>query len=68
MQTQTYQIPNITCGHCVRAIQDELSEVTGVRKVDGDPETREIQVQFEEPATTETIMARLKEINYPAAS
>ncbi len=67
MEKQIFSIPNISCGHCVQAIKDELSEMDGVNIVDGDPGKKEIQVQYEEPATLETIKALLQEINYPAA-
>ena len=68
MENQTLSIPNITCGHCVQTIKNELSEMDGVQSVEGDPDKKEIQVQFAEPATLETIKDLLQEINYPAAS
>ena len=49
------------------AIQKALQETEGVQKVEGDPNTKEIQVEFDAPATVDTIKAALKEINYPAA-
>jgi len=67
MESETLSIPNITCGHCVMAIQRELGEVEGVRGVEGDPQAREITVTFDAPATLDRIKAVLKEINYPAA-
>ena len=30
METQTFTIPNITCGHCVMTIKNELLELDGV--------------------------------------
>ncbi|RJP76491.1 MAG: copper chaperone [Desulfobacteraceae bacterium] len=68
MEKRTFSIPNITCGHCVLSIKNELSEMDGVRSVEGDPEKKEIRVQFEAPATLEKIKALLQEINYPAKS
>ena len=68
MEKRTFSIPNITCGHCVLSIKNELGEMDGVRSVEGDPEKKEIRVKFEEPATLEKIKALLQEINYPAKS
>ena len=68
MENQIFSIPNITCGHCVQAIKNELSELDGVQSVEGDPSKKEIQVQFAEPATRAKIKDLLQEINYPAAS
>ncbi|MFP4087632.1 MAG: heavy-metal-associated domain-containing protein [Desulfobacteraceae bacterium] len=67
MEKATLSVPNISCGHCVTAIQKALQETEGVQKVEGDPDTKEIQVEFDAPATVDTIKAALKEINYPAA-
>jgi copper chaperone CopZ len=65
MSTVTYQIPAINCGHCVKTIKDELSELEGVQRVEGDPTEKTIQVVFDSPATEDSIKALLKEINYP---
>ena len=67
METQTLSIPNISCGHCVMAIKSELGEVEGVTRVEGDPGSREITVEWNAPATLDRIKAVLKEINYPVA-
>ena len=67
MEKSTLLIPNISCGHCVMTIQEELAELEGVSRVEGDPNTKEITVQWGSPATLEKIKSTLKEINYPAA-
>lgn len=33
MQTTTIQIRNMTCGHCVRAVENALKRIAGVREV-----------------------------------
>jgi copper chaperone len=67
MEKQTLSIPNISCGHCVMSIQNELKELDGVKAVDGDPDKKNITVEWDAPATIEKINETLKEINYPAA-
>jgi len=67
MGTTRFSVPNISCGHCVNAIQKELSELAGVTSVEGDHDFKEVTVVWEAPATEENIKAMLKEINYPAA-
>ena len=67
MQKTTFSIPNISCGHCVMSIKNELSDMEGVKAVDGDPDMRSMTVAWDAPATLESIKATLKEINYPAA-
>ena len=66
MEKRTLSIPNISCGHCVMSIKTELSEIEGVRSVEGDPDTKSIAVEWDEPATLEMLKDRLNEINYPA--
>lgn len=68
MNTQSLTIPNISCGHCVAAVKEELSELEGVASIEGDPENKTITVQWDQPATLADIKAKLMEINYPAAS
>jgi copper chaperone CopZ len=67
MEKKTFSIPNISCGHCVMSIKNELDELAGVSSVEGDAENKLITVEWESPATLEKIRDTLKEINYPAA-
>jgi len=66
MAKETFSIPNISCGHCVMSIKNELNELQGINTVEGDPEKKSITVEYESPATLEQIKETLKEINYPA--
>jgi copper chaperone len=66
METEKFSVPNIMCGHCVMTIQRELGEMEGVSKVEGDPNAKEITVDYDSPATVDRIKSTLKEINYPA--
>ena len=66
MDKKTLQIPNISCMHCVNSIKNELEELDGVKKVEGNPEKKEIIVEWDTPATIEIIKETLAEINYPA--
>ncbi|OQY59108.1 MAG: heavy metal transporter [Desulfobacteraceae bacterium 4572_88] len=65
MEKQVFSVPNISCGHCVTAVKNELD---GVSKVDGNSGDKTITVEWDAPATLEKIRETLKEINYPAAS
>ena len=67
MEKVTLSIPNISCGHCVMTIKRELGELEGVKKVEGDPATKEITVEFDAPATLDKVKTTIKKINYPAA-
>jgi copper chaperone len=67
MPSKTFTVPAIHCGHCTRTIENELSELEGVRSVKADQETRVVTVEWDAPATWEQIDALLHEINYPPA-
>ncbi|MBW2252677.1 MAG: heavy-metal-associated domain-containing protein [Deltaproteobacteria bacterium] len=66
MEKQTFVVPNISCGHCVMSIKNELNEIDGVKSVEGDPDTKSIKVEWESPTSLDTIKQKLQEINYPA--
>jgi copper chaperone CopZ len=68
MEKRTFTVPNISCGHCVAAIQKELNEIDGVTQADGDPQSKSITVEWQPPATASAIEARLADIGYPAST
>ncbi len=67
MEKQKLDIPNISCNHCVMTIKNELSNLDGMVKVEGDVESKSITVEWEAPLTLEKIKSVLDEINYPAS-
>jgi len=68
MSATTFSVPGINCGHCVNTISTELSEMEGVTRVEASPMTKQVAVEFDAPATEESIAALLTEINYPPAA
>ena len=67
MSSKTFQVPNISCGHCVMTVQNELGELTGVKSVVASEQTKMVTVEWDEPQTWAGIKALLEEIDYPAA-
>jgi copper chaperone CopZ len=67
METKTYAVPNISCGHCVHTIQTELRDVKGITRVEVSQADKQVAVDFEAPATDEGIRTALAEIDYPVA-
>jgi copper chaperone CopZ len=66
MEKKTLSVPNISCGHCVMSVKNELSEIDGVSSVEGNPGDKTITVEWDSPATLAIIEDKLREINYPA--
>ena len=67
MEKQTLTIPNISCGHCVMTIKNELSDLTGVSAVEGNPEDKTITIEWDSPGTLAEIRNTLNKLNYPAS-
>jgi len=68
MQSKTFKVPNISCGHCVHTIQNEVGELGGVKSVVADEATKTVTVAWEAPQTWDNIKALLEEIDYPPES
>ncbi len=66
METKTFRVPNITCGHCVKTIKRELSELEGVASVQADPQTQGVTVEWDEAVLGwAEVRHLLEEIQYP---
>ncbi len=68
MTTVKFNVPNISCGHCVHTIQTEVSELAGVKSVKAEASTKAVEIVFDAPATVEQIKKLMAEINYPVAA
>jgi copper chaperone len=67
MQSKTFTVPNISCGHCVHTVQMEVGDIAGVKSVKAEQDSKHGVVEWGEPATWEQIEALLVEINYAPA-
>jgi len=65
MEKSRFTIPNISCHHCVMTIKKEISQIEGVKTVEGDPAKKEIVIEWDTPADIDKIKDKLKQINYP---
>ena len=66
MTTKTVNVPNISCGHCVKTIEREVGEVAGVASVKAETETRNVTISWD-PETTDWVVIEdtMKEIDFP---
>jgi copper chaperone CopZ len=66
MSEKTVSVPNISCGHCTRTIERELSELEGVQSVQADEDTRMVEIRWDDGKTSwAEIAALLREIQFP---
>jgi copper chaperone CopZ len=68
MQSKTVTVPNISCGHCTHTVEMELSDISGVNSVKADIDSKQVVVEWGDPATWTQIEAMMVEINYPPAA
>ena len=62
MATTTYDVQGMTCGHCVRSVTEEISEVDGVSSVDVDLDAGTAVVAGD--ADPEAVKAAVKEAGF----
>lgn len=60
-----FQIPNMTCGHCVRSVTEAVKAADPAARVECDLPTH--QVKVETAAAREVVAARLSEAGYAPA-
>ena len=66
METVTFEVPAISCDHCVATIKRVvIADVPGVTDVAGDPAAKRVTIAFDPPATVEQIVAAMIEWDYP---
>ncbi|MBI3943930.1 MAG: heavy-metal-associated domain-containing protein [Chloroflexi bacterium] len=65
MQTITWQVPDISCGHCVKTIMRELSPVEGVSDVVAKEKEKTVTFKYTDAGALERARAVLAEIGYP---
>ena len=65
MESKTFVVPNISCGHCVHTVEMEVGEINGVISVKAIQDSKQVTVEWAAPATWDQIQNTLQEINYP---
>ena len=67
MNTTTWTVTGMTCGHCVASVTEELLEVDGVESVDVDLPTGAVTVTSAGPVARGDIAAAVDEAGYALA-
>ena len=67
MSTATYTVTGMTCGHCVSAVTEEVSQVPGVTAVDVDLENGGLTVTSDAPVDEAAVRAAVEEAGYEVA-
>ncbi|WYB40512.1 heavy metal-associated domain-containing protein [Streptomyces sp. GD-15H] len=59
--TTVYKVSGMTCGHCERAVSEEMSALTGVTSVTAVADTGEVTVVSDAPLDEEAVRAAVDE-------
>lgn len=64
-----YEVPDMSCAHCKSAIEDSLNEVSGVEKASADPDSKVVEVAYDEDQVGEDkIKAAIEDAGYTIAA
>jgi copper chaperone CopZ len=67
MSTSIWTVTGMTCGHCVKAVTEEVSAIAGVESVEVDLETGAVTVAAATDPTREQMAAAVDEAGYALA-
>ncbi|MEI6364330.1 MAG: cation transporter [Actinomycetes bacterium] len=67
MATSTYTVTGMTCDHCVSAVTQELSDITGVTKVSIDLASGQVTVESDAALDQAAVAAAVDEAGYALA-
>jgi copper ion binding protein len=62
--TERFQVPDVSCQHCVNAITQEVSALPGVARVEVALDTKTVTVEYGDQVTTDAIIAAINEAGY----
>jgi copper chaperone len=62
--TSTYSVTGMTCGHCVQAVTDEVSAISGVEQVEVDLATGALTVVSADALPRDAVEAAVDEAGY----
>jgi copper ion binding protein len=65
---RTYNVPDVSCDHCVAAINRELSQIDGVSKIDVDLEAKRVKIEADESVSDERIIEGIYEAGFDVAA
>lgn len=64
-----YTVPDMSCAHCKSAIEDALQGISGVKKVEADPDSKVVEVAYDEDRVEETkIQAAIEDAGYTVST
>ena len=64
-----FKVPDMSCGHCKAAVEEELNNLSGVERADANVEKGTVEVSYDEArVTTEDLEGAIEEAGYTVAA
>ena len=64
MSTTVWTVEGMTCGHCVKAVTEEVAAIPGVTEVDVDLDSGRVTVTSEADPSPDAVAAAVDEAGY----
>jgi copper chaperone len=69
MIEKTFNVPDMSCGHCKAAVESELNRLSGVESSNADVEKGTVTVRYDEgKVSTEQLKDAIEEAGYTVAA
>jgi copper chaperone len=69
MTEKTLKVPDMSCGHCKAAVEDELNKLSGVKYSKADVQKGTVEVSYDETrVSTEHLNDAIEEAGYTVAA
>jgi copper chaperone len=69
MEDTTFNVPDMSCGHCKAAVEGELNKLSGVEYSSADVESGIVEVTYDEvQVSTEDLKGAIEEAGYTVAA
>ncbi len=69
MTDKTFNVPDMSCGHCKAAVEGELNKLAGVESSNADFEKGTVEVTYDEnQVSTEQLEGAIEEAGYTVAA
>jgi copper chaperone len=69
MTEKTLKVPDMSCGHCKAAVEDELNKLSGVKYSKADVQKGTVEVSFDESrVSNEQLKDAIEEAGYTVAA
>lgn len=66
METSTFRVTGMSCGHCESAVREEVMQLEGVDEVQVSSRTGELSVTARAPIEDNAVLAAVEEAGYEA--